>query len=113
VTSIEGWTRLRMAGAPRGSPPTAYGAAHDSETQYLFDLSNTPLPGVLAGPQQALAEAMKRDWTNFAKTGLPTLAWPGFTAGNPVALSLVPPGPQLETSLAADHQCAFWAAVAG
>jgi hypothetical protein len=46
-----------MAGAPIGPPPTAYGAAHDSETQYLFDLSNPPLPGVLSGPQQALAEA--------------------------------------------------------
>jgi para-nitrobenzyl esterase len=95
---------------PAGFP---YGAAHDSETQYLFHLSNTPLPGVLSGPQQALARAMKRDWTNFAKTGVPSRSWTEFTQSSPLALSLVPPRPQLETSYATDHQCAFWSSVEG
>jgi para-nitrobenzyl esterase len=95
---------------PAGFP---YGAAHDSETQYLFDLSNTPLPGVLSGPQRALAGVMKRDWTNFAKTGVPSRSWSEFTPGSPVALSLIPPRPQLETSFATDHQCAFWSSVEG
>jgi hypothetical protein len=31
----------------------------------------------------------------------------------PATLSLVPPRPQVETDYAAEHQCGFWAAVAG
>ena len=51
-----------------------YGAAHESEVQYLFSLQNTPFPGVLTPPQRRLAAAMKQYWTNLAKTGSPTRA---------------------------------------
>ena len=92
-----------------------YGAYHASELQYLFSLRNTPLPGVLSAPQQQLAAAMKQDWTSFARLGAPArgAAWPRFTPVSPKALSLVPPRPRVETDFATEHQCAFWASLAG
>jgi para-nitrobenzyl esterase len=85
-----------------------YGAAHAFELQYLFQLSNTPYPGTLSAPQQRLAQAMKHDWTDFAKTGLPAAGWPRFAATDQRTLSLVPPSPRLETNYAAEHHCSFW-----
>jgi len=92
----------------------SYGAAHESEVQYLFDLSNTPQPGVLSGAQQSLAAVMRQDWTDFAKTGLPAQpgGWPRFSPAAPLALSLVPPKPRVEADYTAEHQCGFWATVA-
>jgi para-nitrobenzyl esterase len=99
--------------APVGFP---YGAAHESEVQYLFSLTNTPFPGVLTPPQQQLAAAMKQYWTNLAKTGSPdSLAepwWPRFDGTSQQMLSLIPPRPQVETGFAAEHHCAFWALAA-
>jgi para-nitrobenzyl esterase len=88
-----------------------YGAAHTFELQYLFDLSDTAYPGTLSGPQQQPAQAMKQEWANFAKAGVPGSGWPGFTASDQQALSLVPPHPQLETDYAAEHHCSFWSTV--
>jgi para-nitrobenzyl esterase len=45
---------------PVGFP---YGAAHESEVQYLFSLRNAPFPGVLTPPQQDLAAAMKTSFS--------------------------------------------------
>ena len=96
--------------APVGFP---YGAAHESEVQYLFNLQNTPFPGVLTPPQQRLAAAMKQDWTNLAKTGSPNSRtepwWPRFDGTGQQMLSLIPPRLQVETGFAAEHHCAFWA----
>ena len=92
---------------PVGFP---YGAAHASELQYVFDLNNTALPGVLTAAQQQLAATMKRDWTNLARFGVAGVRWPLFTAASQQILSLVPPRPQVETDFAAEHHCAFWAA---
>jgi para-nitrobenzyl esterase len=100
--------------APNRSLPSfgfPYGAAHTFELQYLFDLGNSTYPGTLSGPQQQLAQAMKQDWTNFAKAGVPASGWPIFTASDQQALSLVPPRPQLETDYAAEHHCSFWGTV--
>jgi para-nitrobenzyl esterase len=100
--------------APNRSLPSfgfPYGAAHTFELQYLFDLGNSTYPGTLSGPQQQLAEAMKQDWTNFAKAGVPADGWPRFTASDQRALSLVPPRPQPETDYAAEHHCSFWSTV--
>ena len=93
--------------APAGFP---YGAAHESEVQYLFSLSNTPYPGTLTAPQQRLAQAMQRYWTNLAKVGNPGASWPRFTSASARTLSLVPPAPKAETDYAAEHHCEFWAA---
>ncbi len=93
------------------SPGFPYGAAHTFELQYLFDLNNTASSGTLSGPQQQLAQAMKQDWTNFAKAGVPARGWPRFTTSDQQALSLVPPRPQLEADYAAEHHCSFWSTV--
>jgi para-nitrobenzyl esterase len=102
--------------APNRSLPSAgagfpYGAAHTLELQYLFDLGNNAYQGTLSGPQQQLAQAMKQDWTNFAKAGVPAIGWPRFTASDQRALSLAPPRPQLETDYATEHHCSFWSTV--
>jgi hypothetical protein len=37
--------------------------------------------------------------------------WPGFTASDQQALSLVPPRPHLETGYATEHHCSLWSTV--
>jgi para-nitrobenzyl esterase len=100
------------APAPYPSPGFPYGATHTSELQYLFGLPAAS-HGTLSAPQQRLAAAMRREWTSFARSGVPSAAgapaWPRFTAAAQSMLSLVPPEPAPETSFAADHHCAFWA----
>jgi para-nitrobenzyl esterase len=95
--------------APVGFP---YGAAHESEVQYLFSLRNTPFPGVLTPPQRQLASAMKNYWTNLARTGAPSshggTLWPRYGAASQQMLSLVPPRPQVVASFSAEHHCGFW-----
>jgi|tagenome__1003787_1003787.scaffolds.fasta_scaffold20971869_2 para-nitrobenzyl esterase len=91
-------------------PPVSfpYGAAHASELQYLFSQTAVPHPTDLTAAQQRLAEAMKRDWTTMAKTGVPAVGWPRFSTASQQMLSLVPPRPQTETNFSAQHQCDFW-----
>jgi para-nitrobenzyl esterase len=91
---------------PVGFP---YGAAHASELPYLFSQTAVARPAGLSAAQQRLAAAMKQDWTNLAKTGIPAAGWPKFTSASQQMLSLVPPTPQVETDFAAQHHCAFWA----
>jgi para-nitrobenzyl esterase len=91
---------------PVGFP---YGAAHASELPYLFSQTTISRPIGLSAAQQQLAAAMKQDWTNMAKTGIPAAGWPKFTSASHQMLSLVPPTPQVETDFAAQHHCAFWA----
>jgi para-nitrobenzyl esterase len=92
--------------APVGFP---YGAAHETEVQYLFSLRNTPFPGVLTPAQHHLAAVMKTDWANLARTGSESpLTWPQFDSASQQVLSLTPPLASVETSFSAEHQCAFW-----
>jgi para-nitrobenzyl esterase len=91
---------------PAGFP---YGAAHASELPYLFSPTTVTHPVPFSQAQQQLAAAMKQDWTNLAKTGIPAAGWPKFTATSQQMLSLVPPAPRVETDFAAQHHCAFWA----
>jgi para-nitrobenzyl esterase len=100
-------------------PPVSfpYGAAHASEIQYLMGLPAAAFPGTLSAQQQQLATTMKSYWTNFAKRGSPSSfgipVWPRFNNVTQQMQSLIPPtpAPQTETSFAASHKCAFWAAV--
>jgi para-nitrobenzyl esterase len=107
------------ANAPeRFVPPVAapavfpFGAAHESELQYLFGLPTAYYPGTLSAPQQQLATSMQNYWTNFAARGVPSSTgqpqWPGFNNHTQQMLSLAPPQPQVETDFAAEHNCAFW-----
>ena len=97
-------------------PPVSfpYGATHESEIQYLLGLPTAAFPAALSPPQQQLAAAMKQYWTSFAARGSPSWPagppWPLFNNGSHRVLSLIPPRPRIETSVAADHHCAFWAA---
>jgi para-nitrobenzyl esterase len=91
---------------PAGFP---YGAAHASELPYLFRQTAVPHPAGFSAAQQQLAAAMKQDWTNLAKTGIPAAGWPRFAGTSQRMLSLVPPTPRVETDFAAQHHCAFWA----
>ena len=90
---------------PVGFP---YGAAHASELPYLFSQTTVARPVPFTKAQQQLAAAMKQDWTNLAKTGIPAAGWPKFTDASQQTLSLVPPTPQVETDFAAQHHCSFW-----
>ncbi|MHA6757913.1 carboxylesterase/lipase family protein [Streptacidiphilus sp. PAMC 29251] len=95
-------------------PPVSfpYGAAHESEVQYLFTLANTANPGIFTPRQQDLAATMQQDWTGFAHQGHPHASdqtpWPRFTSAHPSLLSLNAPGPDLETNVAGEHHCVFW-----
>jgi para-nitrobenzyl esterase len=91
---------------PVGFP---YGAAHASELPYLFSQTTASRPIPFTKAQQQLAAAMKQDWTNLAKTGIPAAGWPRFTGTSQQMLSLVPPQPRPETNFSAEHHCAFWA----
>ncbi len=100
---------------PYPSPGFPYGATHASEIQYLFGLPASS-HGTLSALQQRLAAAMRSEWTSFAKSGVPSSpgapTWPRFLSGGSGSqsmLSLVPPGPQPETSFAVEHRCGFWA----
>ena len=57
---------------------------------------------------------MKQYWAGFASKGSPSPPaeppWPRFHNASHRVLSLIPPRPHLETNVAAEHQCAFWAA---
>jgi len=102
----------------RYEPPVSfsYGASHDSEVQYLFDQTNTPLPGVLSGSQQLLAASMRQDWAGFAAHGSPSSAtgavWERFTDAHPHTLVLAPPAATAETDFGTVHHCSFWARAA-
>jgi para-nitrobenzyl esterase len=97
-------------------PPVSfpYGAAHESEIQYLPGLPTAPFPAALSPRQQQLAATMKQYWAGFAKKGSPTPPaeppWPRFDSASHRVLSLIPPRPHVETHVAAEHHCAFWAA---
>jgi para-nitrobenzyl esterase len=121
---VDGWTsasaptfayEFKDDNAPqRYAPPGAVApvATHSSELQYLFDLPNAPVPGVLTADQQALAANMRAAWISFAATGDPSTSgvpWPEVTGGTRV-MTLVPPQPQVETNFAVRHHCPFWAA---
>jgi para-nitrobenzyl esterase len=85
-------------------------ATHSSEIQYLFDQPNAPFAAPLNADQETLAASMRRAWANFAATGDPTapaVPWPSFDSSSAV-LSLVLPQPEVESSFASLHHCAFW-----
>jgi para-nitrobenzyl esterase len=89
------------------NPPVA---THGSELPYLFDLPNAPLQGPLNADQQSLAQSMRKAWSNFAANGNPStpdVTWPRFDE-RATGLLFVAPQPQVDTSFATRHHCAFW-----
>ena len=89
------------------------GAYHDSEQQYLMNVSLFPLPPSFTPEQQQLSQTMITYWTNFAKTGDPNSAevptWTPYSSAADQFQSLIPPDPTVESSFATDHLCTtFW-----
>lgn len=106
--------------APRpfaGTPgfPSALGAYHGSELQYLFAMRQLPGPNTAA--QHKLSNEMIRYWTNFVKAGDPNgpglARWPRFDAYAQKILSLRPQGNRVVSNFDEDHHCAFWATAPG
>jgi para-nitrobenzyl esterase len=101
--------------------PTLYGfqppgidmsSAHSAELAYLFNF--TLGDRALTATQQKLSAQMMRYWADFARAanpnhkGLPT--WPKFTTSSQKVLVLRPGGKDVvSTSIAAEHNCDFWA----
>jgi para-nitrobenzyl esterase len=58
---------------------------------------------------------MQHYWSNFAKSGTPNGSgmppWQKFNAVEGNFQSLIPASPVQETTFAANHKCAFWAAL--
>jgi para-nitrobenzyl esterase len=101
-------------------PPASfpYGAYHESELQYLFDVVTNLSAVPLNEQQEKLSRAMVTYWTNFAYTGNPNWG-PGLFAAPlwirdigkvGVVQSLELPRPRATTGAAfnLDHKCAFW-----
>jgi para-nitrobenzyl esterase len=99
-------------------PPVSfpYGAAHQSELQYLFpadDLRHIPgSPPALDEDQRDLSSTMIGYWTHFAKSGDPnangTGPWPSYNASTDEFQSMVPSAPITEAGFADSHKCQFW-----
>ena len=100
-------------------PPVgfSYGAAHESEVQYLFNYVGAPFPATLSAAQQALAAGMRNAWLAFARSGRPASVgdsrWPQFTGVTQKMQSLAPGQSGVETGFAASHNCGFWSGIAG
>src|SRR5262249_53512726 len=100
--------------APAGFPTAGfpYASTHAAELQDLFGLP-AGSHGTLSARQGGLAEVMQEEWTNFAKTGVPSAggapAWPRFVLASQEVLSLVPPEPRVEADFATEHKCGIWA----
>jgi len=82
------------------------GAAHATDTPYLFDLGGKDLLKTPA--QHKLANTMVADWTHFAHTGTP--GWTKQTPHGTQAQRFTPAGPRLG-SVAAEHHCGFWSSI--
>jgi para-nitrobenzyl esterase len=118
---VDRWTSRRVPtfayqfnddNAPERFAPLPPAATHSSELQYIFDQPNAPLPGTFTPDQQTLAASTRAAWAGFAANGDPSttsLAWPAFNRSG-LAMSLVPPEPQVFAGFSDAHHCAFWTA---
>jgi para-nitrobenzyl esterase len=115
---VRAHVRLRIQ---RSQPATAvhppvsfpYGAAHQAETQYLFDLPTAPFPKPLSAPQETLASTMRSYWSTFVAHGAPSAPgapqWAKFGGDTQRMMSLLAPKPVVASGFAVDHKCGFWA----
>jgi len=103
------------------SAPSYFGAVsypmrayHTAELQYLFPHfhggAGTPHP--LDAAQQALAQRMVADWTNFAASGTPAAAWPRYSAANDSVERLDTRAPAVTVAYGAGRHCDVWEPVA-
>ena len=96
-------------------PPVSFptGTYHASELEYIFDITQTPVPNPgLTPAQEDLSDTMVGYWTQFARSGDPNSvgapAWPAFAAMSDQFQSLQLSAPITKTGFAVDHKCEFW-----
>ena len=97
-------------------PPVSfpYGAAHESELQYLFDVTTTLPPMPLNANQERLSRDMVSYWTNFSYVGNPngliSPLWLRFNGLTDSYQTMVTPRPQPSSggAFTRDHKCTFW-----
>lgn len=99
-------------------PPASvpYGAYHESELQYLFDLVTNAPTVPLDASQRKLSGAMVAAWANFAQTGNPNLgakgiAWPLWLRAQTGYVQRWQEGrghPYAASEFSRDHRCDFW-----
>ena len=79
------------------------GVFHSSEIPFVFGNDNYPLGSMASGA--ALATTMETEWTEFAKSGVPSSDWPMWTSSDPYMQLTDSPSVQmgLKTAL-----CDFW-----
>ncbi len=86
--------------------PLPLGASHGAELGYIFHMSRP-----LSQESAALSTQMILYWTQFVKTGNPTVdgqpPWPRYVPGG-IFLRLAPPAPKPAEHFADSHQCGFW-----
>jgi para-nitrobenzyl esterase len=94
---------------PMRRAPFPIGAGHALELRYLFDIGGAP---ELNTEQRTLSSRMIRYWSEFVKSGAPTVPgqpeWPRFDAGQRLILQTGPL--PVSTDFALRHRCTFWAA---
>jgi para-nitrobenzyl esterase len=102
------------AGAPEDFlPPVsfAYGAAHGSELQYVYDSFDRVAPP-LSPAQTRLASTMVGYWTSFARSADPNGGgaphWFRYDGFFDDVQSLVAPQPHVFFSFVPDHKALFW-----
>ena len=116
VYAYEFHDRTAPAPDPLRRAPFPVGASHSLELRYLFNVGGAP---PLNPAQWKLADEMIAYWSEFVKTGSPSLSaqpdWPqvGVDAADGPMLSLQTGALSITTDFADRHQCAFWASIPG
>lgn len=96
------------------NPALPNGSYHVSEIGFTFP-GGLGVTTNLDANQQVLANQVTDEWTAFARTGNPTAAgtpaWPRYTAGSQLVMSLQPAGDSTlmpASTISFDHNCGFW-----
>lgn len=97
-----------------GNPAVPNGAYHDYEPGMLFPTAMGINPNFDAD-QQVLASQITAEFSAFARTGSPTTAdtpaWPRFTGGSQLVMSMQPAGDSAmvpASTISLEHNCGFW-----
>jgi para-nitrobenzyl esterase len=104
-------TSATVYGAQYNPPGIDMSNAHLAELNYLFDFISASRP--LTRFELPLSHQMQNYWAAFARTGNPNVtgqpAWPQYTSQGSKTLILSPYGNHVSTTVAQEHNCAFWA----
>jgi para-nitrobenzyl esterase len=104
-------TSATVAGAAYNPPGIDMSNAHLAELNYLFNLDESSRP--LTPVETPLSHQIQDYWGAFAHSGNPYVkglpAWPQYNTATNNTLVLSPYGNHVSTTIAQEHNCAFWA----